>query len=298
MNELDAKDFRILDEIYRTNGVTAASEKIGLSQPSMSIRLSKMRKHFHDALFVRTAAGMQPTPHMESLLPAIRAALALFDGNAAKVEPFDQVKSTRIFRICMTDSGQSVILPRLFDYLQHSAPNVHIETSSLGRNTARLLESGEVDTAIGFTLDIPLPFYAQTLFSESFVCMVSQRHPRLKDGLTKKQFIEEQHVEVLTPRGTGHWILGKALEDQGINRNVCIRIPSFLGLAEIVATSNLIAIVPVHLGRIFAADGRVRLLNPPMQLPTYAVKQYWHERYHRDPANMWFRNIMAEIFTE
>jgi hypothetical protein len=28
------------------------------------------------------------------------------------------------------------------------------------------------------------------------------------------------------------------------------------------------------------------------------VLQHWHERYHHDPANAWFRGVMAELFLE
>jgi hypothetical protein len=28
------------------------------------------------------------------------------------------------------------------------------------------------------------------------------------------------------------------------------------------------------------------------------VKQYWHERYQKDPANRWFREIVVSLFGE
>jgi hypothetical protein len=34
-----------------------------------------------------------------------------------------------------------------------------------------------------------------------------------------------------------------------------------------------------------AAEGNVRILAAPIKLPSYTVKQYWHERFHRDAAN-------------
>jgi DNA-binding transcriptional LysR family regulator len=43
---------------------------------------------------------------------------------------------------------------------------------------------------------------------------------------------------------------------------------------------------------------KVKLLAPPVELPTYAVKQHWHERYHHDPAVRWLRGVFAELFAE
>ncbi len=298
MIDIDAKDFQILDEIYRTKSVSIAVEKIGLGQPSISIRLGKLREHFNDPLFVRTSNGMQPTPRLEAMIPAIRDALALCAGDAGMPRPFDPSNASHVFRICMTDVGQTVILPRLLACLRKTAPGVRIETINLDENAARLLESGEIDIAMGFTLDIPAPFYQQRLFEEGFICMASQHHPRLGKQMRLKDFLHERHVEVVMPRGTGHWILNKTLEEQGIARNVVIRVPSFLGVAGIVAHSDLIAIVPAHLGSILAGEGQTKLLTMPIKLPTYPVKQYWHERYHRDPANQWLRSTLATLFIQ
>lgn len=296
MLDIDAKDFQILDEIYRTKSITTAVEKIGLGQPSISIRLGKLREHFNDPLFVRTSNGMQPTPRLETMIPAIRDALALCAGNAGLLQPFDPATANHVFRICMTDVGQTVILPRLLTHLRKEAPGVRIETVNLNENAARLLETGEIDIAMGFTLDIPASFYQQRLFEEGFICMSSQQHPRLRKKVLLEDFLNEQHIEVILPRGTGHWVLSKALEEQGIVRDVVTRVPSFLGVAGIVAHSDLVAIVPAHLGSILAAEGQIKLFAAPITLPTYPVKQYWHERYHRDPANQWFRNTVSMLF--
>src|SRR5690606_38656257 len=89
MANLDISDLLILKEIHRSGSITRSVEHIGLSQPSISIRLNHLRKHFGDALFVRTSAGMQATPRMEGLLPKIEQALELLAPNGADA-PFDR----------------------------------------------------------------------------------------------------------------------------------------------------------------------------------------------------------------
>ena len=32
------------------------------------------------------------------------------------------------------------------------------------------------------------------------------------------------------------------------------------------------------------------------KLPSYQVKQHWHERYHNEPGNMWLRGVMLQLF--
>jgi len=44
-----------------------------------------------------------------------------------------------------------------------------------------------------------------------------------------------------------------------------------------------------------AQQERVRLFDPPLHLPPFAVKQHWHERFHADVANAWLRRTLAEV---
>jgi DNA-binding transcriptional LysR family regulator len=298
MRNLDLKDLEILDAVYKTRNVSQASDKVELSQPTISIRLGRLRKHFRDPLFVRTSVGMQPTPRADALIPAIQQALALFGGSLRQQDAFDPRTSDRKFRICMTDVGQFVTLPLVLDRMKFAAPSVRIEVLTLNADAPRFLESGDADTALGFTLDIPPGFYQQALVEDHFVCVVSRDHPRIGARMTRRQFATERQIDVVT-KGTGHWLLlYKALEDAKISRRVAIRVPSFLGLAQIVAHSDLLALVPARLGKIFAQEGNVRALAAPIKLPSYVVKHYWHERYHRDPGNIWLRSLIADVMRE
>jgi DNA-binding transcriptional LysR family regulator len=55
-------------------------------------------------------------------------------------------------------------------------------------------------------------------------------------------------------------------------------------------------IVPRLLADAFAAQERIQVLDPPLHLPSYKVKQHWHERFNADAANAWLRRTMAELF--
>jgi len=45
-----------------------------------------------------------------------------------------------------------------------------------------------------------------------------------------------------------------------------------------------------------ALGGRITALKIPFPTPDYEVRQYWHERYHRDPANAWLRQLIFRTF--
>ena len=35
-----------------------------------------------------------------------------------------------------------------------------------------------------------------------------------------------------------------------------------------------------------------------IELPSFAIKQHWHERYQQDPANRWLRSVISDLFLE
>jgi hypothetical protein len=40
------------------------------------------------------------------------------------------------------------------------------------------------------------------------------------------------------------------------------------------------------------------MLEPPVPLPPFAVKQHWHERFHADAGNAWLRATLAELLRD
>src|SRR5262245_40885143 len=108
MARLDLQDLLILKEVHRTGSITEAANRIGLSQPSTSIRLSELRKHFADPLFVRTSAGMKSTPRMDGLLPLVNNALDLLNPEHAGLVDFVPAESDRTFRVAFSGVGLMV----------------------------------------------------------------------------------------------------------------------------------------------------------------------------------------------
>jgi len=297
MEELDLKLLKVFDEIYTTRSVSRAAENVGVTQPSLSIALAKLRKYFQDPLFVRTSAGMQPTPYAVELIKPVRDGLGLLDGALRHRATFDPTRSDRAFCLCLTDISQAVLLPTLLNHLKRAAPAIQLEIVPISSDTPRMLESGDADLAIGFMPQLEAGFYQQKLFQQRFVCAVRRNHPRIESRLSLKQFLAEDHV-VVTTDVTGHWIVNKALDEKRIARKVAVRLPDFLGLEAVVAGTDLVVIVPERLGDVMQKAARVKILPPPVELPAYLVKQHWHERYHHDPSNRWLRSVVARLFLE
>ena len=295
MAKLDLDWLGVFVEIYKTQSVSRAAERLGMEQASASIALGKLRRHFDDRLFTRTAQGMEPTPRAQSIYPDLAEALARIETARNRPDAFAPGLSQRLFRIGMTDISEIVLLPRLINHLQQSAPGVTLAADKISTDSRRRLESGEIDLAIGFTPDLEAGFYQQALFEQDFVCLAARQHPRVRKVLSRQAFSAEGHIVVSTS-GTGHSIIDKVLARHKIARRVVLRVPSFLGVARIVAQTELLVIVPRLLGHALAAQEQVQLLEPPVPLPKYKVKQHWHERFNADSGNRWLRQTLAALY--
>ena len=91
--------------------------------------------------------------------------------------------------------------------------------------------------------------------------------------------------------------MDKVLAKNRVDRRVVLRVQSFLGVARIVAQTEFLVIVPRQLGNALAQQERVKVLEPPLPLPAYKVKQHWHERFNADAGNMWLRQSMVGLFS-
>lgn len=289
----DVKLLQLFDQLYRTRSVSRAAELLGQAQPTVSIWLGRLRQDMGDPLFVRTAAGMAPTPRADALIPTVRLALEMLERLTERQQEFDPSQSERRFRICMTDASHITLLPRLFRALRETGPGIRVEALQIDADTGRKLASGEADLALGLIPGLESGFYRQTLFHQDWVCMT---HPRMGHTLSRSAYEAAGHVDVIF--GTGHWLLGNAVAAERITRRVVLELSGFLGLAGIVSATDLLATLPRQSGETLARAGGLHVLPCPFPIQGFDVKQHWHERYHNDPGNRWLRRVIAELFQE
>jgi DNA-binding transcriptional LysR family regulator len=296
LETIEIRLLQVFDAIYKTRSVTEAAGLLDLGQPAVSVALSKLRHHFGDPLFVRTSNGMEPTPFGEGLVRPVCILLEALEVVMGQQSHFDTATSKRLFRICMTDISQLVLLPRLWEALSRSAPGVRIDVLPISSDIARLLESGEVDLALGLMPQLDAGFYQNVLFAQKFVCMVSAHHPRIQKELLLEQFVGENHA-VVSSSGAGPLILDREIERLGLQRKVSLNIPNFIGAALVVEHTDLILTIPERLADVLQGRADVRIFPVPFALPHYDVKQHWHERFHNDPGSQWLRRLIAELMS-
>jgi DNA-binding transcriptional LysR family regulator len=297
MAKLDLDWLDVFVQVFKTQSVSRAAMNLGMEQASASIVLNKLRRHFDDPLFCRTSMGMEPTPRAIAIYPDLLEILQRIEKARGASDVFIPQEARREFRLCMTDISEIVLLPKLINHIQQIAPGLVIDADKISLESHRRLEAGDLDLAVGFTPDLEAGFYQQALFSQDFVCLAALNHPRVHGKLTRKAFSAEGHIQV-SSSFTGHSIVDRVFHKNNVERRVVLRLQSFLGVARIVAQTEFLVIVPRQLGHALALQERVQLLETPIPLPSYKVKQHWHERFNADPGNRWLRKTMMSLFSQ
>jgi DNA-binding transcriptional LysR family regulator len=138
--------------------------------------------------------------------------------------------------------------------------------------------------------------HAAALYEERFVCLVRRGHPQVREALTLPQYLELPHVLVRTSRGDRHRsLVDRTLTKHGLQRRVGVSLPHFLVAPFVVAASDHVMTCPSRLADAFARTLPLQVLEPPLVLPTYTIRLYWHERSQREPASAWVRGqVQAE----
>ena len=85
----DLSLLRVFHAVMEERNVTAAAERLGQSQSTVSAALSRLREALGDELFLRARYGVEPTEKARALAPEIAAGLAQLEQAFRAAEPFE-----------------------------------------------------------------------------------------------------------------------------------------------------------------------------------------------------------------
>lgn len=291
LRKLDLNLLVTLDVLLAEHNVTRAAQRLNFSQPSVSVHLAKLRDIFGDPLLLPGPRGMQPTARAEALREPLREALESLERAVAPARPFIPAESSHTWRLAASDSSESSILLPAMAALRAAAPAMRLAVLDLQPSrVARQAEQGEIDLAFHTSEDSPSGLRRRTLFAERYVLAGRAGHPRLKRRPTLAQFCKLEHV-IVSPDGGGfHAVTDDVLADAGLTRKVVLSVPHFLFMMSVLASTDLVAMLPSRLVRNTTV---LQVVEPPVDVPGYEMAMLWHERSHRDPAHQWLRETIA-----
>ena len=296
LTDIDLNQLVLFHQLMVHRRVSKVADSLGLTQPAVSNTLAKLRRQFGDELFLRTPAGMVPTPFAEQLAEPVGYALGMIHSGLNQQARFDPASVERSLTIGMTDIGEIVFLPALVERLQRDAPGVTLSTVRVTAvNLNEEMASGQVDLAIGPLPQLKAGFFQRRLFKQRYVCLFRRGHALDRKRLSLADFESAEHL-MIRSAGTGHGKVDELLRRAGIRRRVRLTVPHFVSVGHLLRRTDLVATVTEKLAQSLAEPFDLAYRPHPVELPEVAINVFWHAKMHRAPPNQWLRGVVFELF--
>lgn len=297
IRKLDFNLLVTLDALLAERSVSRAAQRLGLSQPALSAQLARLREMLGDPLFVPSHRGMTPTPLALGLQAPLAAALAQLRAVVTSARAFDPARDDFTVHVACSDYVQSALLLDFTLALRRAAPGLRIALRAA--DSARLegqMEKGEVDLAVLTPDGIADALRSRRLFEERYVFIARRGHPALRRPLDAQRFCELEHVMVSPRGGSFATPVDEVLDAQGLRRRVVVSASTFHSVLDLVERSDLVALVPARM--VEGRNVRLRVLDPPLPVPGFAIHMAWHDRNHGDAAQRWVRERLVAFARE
>ena len=220
---------------------------------------------------------------------------------------FDPAKATGVFRIEASDWGATVLVPGLARMVAVHAPRIQIDV--IPRQSGyEALEANEVDLILGSPLLRPGNeadlVRSESLLQDEIVCLMRKGHPLAKRRLTLQEYVKAQHVSLSITPSLRRLALSFSVERQpavaqaldrlGEKPNVIVRVPYFTSLGLIVAKTDLIATLPLHIARRVKST-KTCIVPAPSEFLGVSYHQIWHSRNDLSPIHQWVRGGLRDL---
>jgi DNA-binding transcriptional LysR family regulator len=274
-----------------------------MTQPAVSHALKRLHQAVGEALFVRTAHGMKPTPHAEALWPQVRAALVGLQQALAPAH-FDPLGEPTSFRLAMADATAALLTSGMVEAIMAQRARVDLRVLPLTtRDPQPLLERGEVDVAVGHFPDLMATLATQgedaslrhvRLYDTRYVCVMRPGHPLADGDLTLDSYCAADHL-LVSFSGRAHGFVDQALAGLGRpRRRIVLTVNQFYTAGQVVTRSDLLAVLPLSFVAATGFQHALIVKELPFAIGRVAVEMLWHRRSDSVPAQRWLRALVAE----
>lgn len=292
---LDLNLLVALDVLLEEQNITRAAARLHMTQSATSGVLGRLRTYFEDDLLVQVGRKMMPTPLAKELEIPVREVLLKIQTSITAKPVHDIADSKRHFRVMASDYLISVLFAEVVREVNQEAPYITFELLSPGETATEMLMRGEVDLMIAPEHFIAKEHPSQLLFDEQHVCVVCADNPDIGERLTLEQYMDMGHVGVAFGRNRTFGIEEWFMSQYGFKRRLEVLTHDFNTLPQLVIGTRRIATMHNRLAQLYARSLPLRILPPPVELPTMQEYMSWHRSLDRDPMLRWLREKLVDM---
>lgn len=275
--------------IQRLGSFRAAAQRLGVTQPALSQRISELERGVGARVLDRRRARPAPTALGRDLLVFAERMVALADDMAATLRGSPAITGT--LRIGVADSFATTCLPRLLVELGRRLPALRVDMSvDYSASLDNGLRRGDLDLAV-----LTAPRVTETVAVEPLVAMalrwVAAPGFATPPGTLRPRMLVD--VPILTNPSPSHlfasvhaWFATAGLAPRRLN--TC---NSLVVMARLAAGGAGIGLMPPSIVRAELAAGALRLLRASPGLPAHRMMI----AYRRDTPAHLARSVVGLI---
>ena len=295
---LEALDLNLLNVLYwllHERSVTVAADRLGLSQPATSRALGRLRDVYGDPLLVKQGRAMEPTPLGERLYPMVAATVHRMREVVGLSGGWDPAIATGAFRVAVKDAFSLTVLRAWQAEVAPEAPHLSLDLTEVSFDTARDLITGKVDLALiplGPMVDVEAhvdldAYVLREVGVCDFVLCMRPGHPLAERKVDLATYAAADHI-LVNPEGADESIIDDILRENGLERRIAYRTPSFLVGLSILRNSDAVMTTSRML---LDTEGTDLLVRPvPFDLAPLSCTLGWHPNWTNDARHRWVRD--------
>ncbi len=201
------KQLRAFCHAARTGSVSAAADKIFLSQPTVSLQIQALEREFDTILFERRGPKIRLTPQGQLLFqmaePLVEGMDKLHDVFAVQCGRVDH----GVLNIAAGESTILYILPGPVRTFVETYPGIEFKLHNVtGRDGLAMLRADEADLAVGSMLEVPDDIHYRPFVTYRPTLITPLDHPLAgRDSITLEEIAP--YGLILPPRHLSTWRL-------------------------------------------------------------------------------------------
>ncbi len=291
--KLDLNLLIALDHMIELRSVSAAADRMFMSQSAMSNALMRLRTYFDDPLLVQVGKKMELTPRAEAMRGPIRDILVRIEATIDSQPDFDPASSTREFNLLLSDNSLRVLMPIAFRLLDEHQARIRLNFRPPTNMPQVLLEQGEIDLLITPDVFVSKDHPSELLFEDRYVVVAWAGGKYGNVTMDKAAFEAASHAIMSLPNSA---VSGETfmLAEHGITRRVDIQSFSFSTLPHLIKGTDRVATIHASLARLLAAPNDLVIHPMPVELPPLRLTVQWHAYRDSDQGIIWLRDLLKQ----
>lgn len=296
LRDLDLNLLRVFVVVAEERSLTRAAARLYVTQPAVSASIRRLTDFIGAELFTRQGHGVVLTTRGADLLATAQEHLRPLVAAAAAVPAFDPALSAATARIGLADCLEAVLLPKVLARLRTEAPSMRLVVlTAQFRNVEEALLTQRMDLAVTVADELPRSILRRRIgpkIAPDFVCLFDPRHVKIARAFSERDYFNRRHIAV-SYAGDTRGIIEDAL---GKTRDVCVSVPAFGHVPDLVDGADLVATIPeLYARHILALRPHLAIRPLPFALQKADLEMLWSRVTDNDAALSFVRTLIADV---